>query len=217
MERLPTPADPRLAPTRQRVITELCEHFAADHLSDTQLEERIDRAHRVSEVAELRALLADLPGLAAARAASPADPQTAREVPAQRTVIAVMGGATRGGVWTVPRRLHVFAVMGGAELDLREAAFGVGETEIVVFALMGGIEIVVPPDVGVEVSVVPLMGGVEQGGDPARGGSSDSPRIHVKGVALMGGVEIQVRSPGESAREARKRRRLERAQRKRLP
>jgi hypothetical protein len=216
MERLPTPADPQLAPARQRVIAELCEHFAADHLSDTQLEERIDRAHRASEMVELRSLLADLPVLAAEPRASLAATER-REVPAQQTVVAVMAGASRRGAWTVARRLHVFAVMGEAKLDLREAVFGPGETEILVFAMMGGIEIVVPPDVAVEVSVVPLMAGVDQRGDPLRGGAADAPRIHVKGIALMGAVDVQIRLPGESAREARERRRLERAERKRLP
>lgn len=217
MERLPTPADPQLAPARQRVIAELCEHFAADHLSDTQLEERIDRAHRASEMVELRSLLADLPVLATPQTASPAHPRSAGQVPAQQTVIAVMSGAARSGAWTVPRQLHVFAVMGEAKLDLREAVFGPGETEIIVFAMMGSIEIVVLPGVGAQVNVVPLMGDVKHRAGSPRGGSPDAPRIDVKGVAVMGSIDIQVRLPGESPREARKRRRLERAERKRFP
>ncbi len=215
MEHLPTSADPRLSPSRQRVIAELCEHFAADHLSDTQLEERIDRAHRAATMGELHGLLADLPVLAAEPASPRADPQRS-EVPAQQTVVAVMAGASRAGAWTVPRRLHVFAVMGEAKLDLREAVFGPGETEILVFAMMGAVEIVVPPEVAVDANVVPLMGEIKQRGDALPGGSPDAPRIHVKGVALMGAVDIQVRLSGESAREARERRRLERAERRRL-
>lgn len=52
-----------------------------------------------------------------------------------------MAGVARKGAWTAPRQLHVLTVMGGAELDFREAQFGPGVTTVTVFATMGGVEI----------------------------------------------------------------------------
>jgi hypothetical protein len=39
---------------------------------------------------------------------------------------------------------------------------------------------------------------------------SEAPLLRVTGLALMGGVQIEMRLPGESQRDARKRRRRER-------
>jgi len=38
----------------------------------------------------------------------------------------------------------------------------------------------------------------------------DQPLLRVKGLVVMGGAEIAVRLPGESARDAKKRKRIER-------
>ena len=68
-------------------------------------------------------------------------------------------------------------------------------------------ELIVLPEQIVEVDCSSLMGGVSEGepggtgGEPAHGGA----RIRVSGWAVMGGIDIQRRYPGESARDARKR------------
>ncbi|HET6762601.1 MAG TPA: DUF1707 domain-containing protein, partial [Longimicrobiaceae bacterium] len=46
---------------RERAIRELCDHFAADHISDGELERRLDVATRATALDELRALTSDLP------------------------------------------------------------------------------------------------------------------------------------------------------------
>jgi hypothetical protein len=78
---------------------------------------------------------------------------------------------------------------------------------------MGGIEVIVPPDVIVETSGMGLLGGFEHvatEADPQEG----APVIRLTGVAFMGGVEVTVRYPGESEKEARQRRKLERKARR---
>jgi hypothetical protein len=108
--------------------------------------------------------------------------------------------------------------MGGVELDFREAVLQPGVTEIHAFAFWGGVEVLVPPHVRLECSGIGIMGGFDGGtnvgsraadiGDPL------TPIIRVTGVAVMGGVEVSVRYPGESGRDARKRLRAERERRK---
>lgn len=210
---------------REHTIARLCEHFAQDRLEAHELEELIDRAHQAQSLAELDALLVGLP--AASAAAAPAVGQTPLPRPAgerrdQALVMAVMGGAERTGHWAPPRELNVVAVMGGVDLDFRTAQLDPGITEVRIFALMGGVEILVPPGVQVDSSGIGIMGGFEDAGHGRFPVDLSRPVLRVTGVAIMGGVEITERLPGESGKQARLRRRREgkalreEAERKRL-
>ena len=86
--------------------------------------------------------------------------------------------------------------MGGVELDFREADL-LDETDVVVFACMGGIKITVPDDIDVEVNGIGFMGGFEHVSrhEP----DADRPRLRIRGLALMGGVSVKVKpAPGSS-------------------
>ncbi len=133
----------------------------------------------------------------------------------RQTILAVMGGASRRGSWVPPRKLQILAVMGGAELDFREARFGAEGIDINIFALMGGVEIIIPPGVRVEISGVALMGGFEEHGSTSAA-DAYAPVLRVGGFALMGGVEIRTRYPGESGREAKRREKLRKKEMRRL-
>jgi hypothetical protein len=194
---------------REATITRLCEHFARDHVDALELERLIDRAHAAVAPAELDALLEGLPELATPSV----QPAVAiGEVEASGRVIALMGGVERKGGWTPPRRLDVVAFMGGVVLDFRDARLADGVTEVRVVAFMGGVEIIVPPDLAVSSDGIGIMGGfghsAESGVAPVAG-----PRLRVTGAALMGGVDISARLPGESPRDARRRRRREAGER----
>lgn len=198
-----------LQKARESTIQSLCEHFAHDNLDAEQLESRLDAVHAATSLQELRTLLADLPALRPDGAPA-VGVATVDQVGDSQTVVAVMGGASRRGSWVPPRQLHVFALMGGAELDFREARFGPGIVEITVFALMGGVEITVPPGVHVEVSGIALLGGFDERASSQSPPDPGAPVIRIGGFAMMGGVEVRTRLPGESKGDARRRERLER-------
>jgi hypothetical protein len=106
-------------------------------------------------------------------------------------VLAIMSGAKRTGRWEPAAKFRVLAVMGGAQLDFREADMLEGTTEINVLAIMGGCSIIVPPDVAVHVNGVGFMGGFSHvRHDPP---DADAPLIKIKGLAVMGGVEVKVK------------------------
>jgi predicted membrane protein len=90
---------------------------------------------------------------------------------------------------------YMTAVMGGCELDLRRAIMRPGEERsVVVFALMGGHGIKVPPEWDVVVKVMPIFGGVEDKRAPPIAPpplDSPPPRLIIQGTVMMGGVEVK--------------------------
>jgi len=90
------------------------------------------------------------------------------------------------------------AVMGGCLLDLRAAQLSAPVTTINVVAIMGGEEVIVPPGVRVEMYGLPLMGGCSNH-VPDSELPPDAPEVHVRGGAMMGGVEVRTRKPKRQA------------------
>jgi hypothetical protein len=208
--------DTPLAAERERVVQTLSAHFAQDQLTLTEFEQRLERAYHVTAVDQLRLLVADLPAvsphlaLQGTAAVGPALVPSS-EVSPRGAIFSVMGGQERTGSWIVPRQLKVVVLMGGAEVDLREARFGPGVTEIEVFVIMGGVNIIVPPGVRVESIGAAFMGGFELKAGDATALSPAHPVLRLSGLAIMGGVETETRLPGESAKEAKRRRRRRRS------
>ncbi len=101
--------------------------------------------------------------------------------------IAIMGGFRRTNNSQEFKGGELTAIMGGLEVDLRDASIK-GEAVIDVFALMGGVEMRVPEDWLVIIEGVPFMGGYE---DKTRPPKEVTKRLIVKGTAMMGGVEIK--------------------------
>jgi len=102
--------------------------------------------------------------------------------------LAIWSGVQRRVSSPVFRHADLTAVMGGIELDLRQAGTAGGEAVIDVFVMWGGIEITVPPDWAVSNQVVPIMGGAE---DKSTGTQASQNRLILRGVAIMGGIEIK--------------------------
>lgn len=102
--------------------------------------------------------------------------------------MAFMSGLKRTSNSQEFRGGELTAIMGGCEIDLRQAAIKEGDAVIDVFAFWGGIEIKVPLDWSVVVEATPLLGGFDDKTRPPQGGSAK--RLIVKGYAIMGGVEI---------------------------
>ena len=210
---------------RQAAIDALCEHFANDTLTVEDFEARVDKAHKAASAEDLRQLLVGLPTgglpIPSAEVHVPATPGIRASVPAHRVkergfMLAALGGVDRKGRWIPARDTYVVAVMGGVHLDFREALLPPGVTEVWLFTLMGGAEIVVPPGLAVESDGVAILGGFEHLEDAPLRQDPDAPLLRLRGFALMGGVEVSIRLPGESAREAKQRRRQQRKEQRHL-
>jgi hypothetical protein len=121
---------------------------------------------------------------------------------------AIMGGFTRKGNWTVPKDFTAFMLMGGGEIDLREARFAEREVSIHIVAIMGGCEVIVPEDATVRVTGVGIMGAFDHSNTGT--GSPGGPVITINGVAIMGGVDVKRKPTLQAAQEAREARRAAR-------
>lgn len=197
--------DPPLLPTpsamveRERASTQLSLHYAAGQITMAELELRLERVYRSQTSEDLDLLFSDLPMLSTEKldAGMVAPLAPLDSVPPRGVLVAVMSGVSRTGSWVIPRELKVFAFMGGAELDLREAKFAPGVTEIDVACVMGGIEILVPRGVRVEVLGGAFMGGFVSDAGDASALDPAQPVLRVSGFAVMGGVDVNVKKPGK--------------------
>jgi predicted membrane protein len=102
--------------------------------------------------------------------------------------VALMSGFKRNSNTQNFQGGELTAIMGGCEIDLRQASIKDREAVIDVFAFWGGIELKVPLDWSVVVEATPLLGGFEDKTRPPQGGSPK--RLVIKGYAIMGGFEV---------------------------
>jgi Cell wall-active antibiotics response 4TMS YvqF len=85
--------------------------------------------------------------------------------------------------------VNVIAVMGGDDVDLRDAELDGSEVTLTVISIMGGASIYVPDTVEVEVSGFSLMGGDSEFGDP-RPPRAGAPLVRVRSFNVMGGSTV---------------------------
>jgi Cell wall-active antibiotics response 4TMS YvqF len=216
------PALVALRQRRQEVIDRLTEDFARDVIEVDEFEMRVDQAHRAPSIEALDKVVADLVPLEAS--APPISSERALALHPSRTpasalaanraesrwAVAILGGVERKGGWRVPQSLKVLCFWGGAEIDFREVTLPPGVTHVKIVCVMGGAEIIVPPDLAVECDGVAIMGGFDQVDRAPASDDPGAPLLRVTGLAFMGGFTISTRLPGESARQASKRKRRER-------
>jgi hypothetical protein len=196
---------------REQIITRLSDSFAHGDLEMEEFERRLTNAQRAATVAELEALVEDLPTVAAAPEAKPrTELVPARTVRDKQTVFALMGAANREGQWVVPRHMRVVSMMGGITLDFREARFAAGVSELSIFCIMGGVDVILPPEIAVEAEGTGVMGAFDHRARAPLDEDPERPVLRIKGLAVMGAVDVKTRLPGETAMDAWKRERRER-------
>ncbi|MFG1998150.1 DUF1707 domain-containing protein [Spirillospora sp. NPDC048911] len=185
---------------RNAVITRLNQACGAGLLSLQEFSERVEDAQLVRTRAELDGLVDDLP----------AQNDDAPEVRTQWHV-AAMGGLRRHGRWHMDRHLVSLGVIGGTNLDLREADIAAPEVTLTKVSLLGGVSVCVPRGVRVVLERRGLLGALAFGmvgrrlagrgtdapasadGDVDGCGPVDpeTPTVRVRAFSLLGGVTVQ--------------------------
>jgi hypothetical protein len=188
------------AEQRDAAVTRLTQAFAEGRLELEDLEQRLDIAARCTSVADLKLTLTGL-GTSTALPALSAEPDVPVPAPSFRTdrprasprTIVVMSGTHRRGRW-VPAPVHrVYALMGGAKLDLRDAELRPGVTEIRLNVLMGGVRVIVSPDLDLEVDGWVFMGGIEKRDLHPAPLETQLRRVRIRARIVLGRLDVKVR------------------------
>ena len=201
----PDPSQLRVSDAERHQVAELLRQAAGEGRLDLEeLDERLEATYAAKTYADLVPITFDLPAHRDQPhvAARPAMPSPVVAGPDSERHLAILSGVDRRGVWVVPRHLTVFAFMGGANFDMREARFAAPEVVVTVNAFMGGASILVNPHTHVVVEGTGIMGGYAgpSGLTPAELDET-SPVVRVRGVAIWGGVSVERKPlPGGSLR-----------------
>jgi hypothetical protein len=190
---------------RDVTLRTLGDHAAVGRLTLDELEERSGQALAAKTRGELAALTSDLPAGASPQGAQGAQARGTGPKRPVRWMVSIMSGSHRRGRFRAVGNINAVAIMGGDEIDLRDAEIEGGELTLNLFALMGGANIYVPDSVDLDVGGFSLMGGHEEVGrelSPRPG----APLIRIRVYNLMSGATIYRLPPqarGQSLKEAR--------------
>ena len=183
---------------REATLGRLGDHAAAGRLTLDELEERAAQVLEAKTRADLDTVTKDLPGEGAVEPVS-------RRTPV-RWMVAIMGGSHRRGRFRPASVVNAVAIMGGDDIDLRDAEIEGGGLTLNAISIMGGATIYVPHTVDVEISGLSIMGGNDERGAVARP-RPGAPVLRVRTYNLMGGTTIWRLPPqarGLSLKESRR-------------
>jgi len=192
----PRPAPKPTTERRDAAVAKLTQAFASGRIEMEDLEARLDLVMHAQTMDELNATVAGLEtphSVSRDSAVAPAPPFRIDRPKGSKRTIVFMSASHRRGRWVPAPQHHVTAVMGAAKLDLRDAELADGLTEIFINVLMGGVEVIAPPDVDIEVDGWALMGAVDHRDIHPAPLEIQKHRVRIYARVLMGGVEVKVR------------------------
>lgn len=181
---------------RRTTETLLADAYSVGQLDYTEYRERSDKVWNSIYTADLAALTRDVQARPGQDLPTPAPGHvslsrvTGSSGPS--VSLGILSGQERNGSWTCPARHTVVTTMGGVQLDLRNAVFESADTTITCYCLMGGVNVIVPDDIDIEVSGIGVMGGFgasRAARDVTR--PQGGIRVRINGIALMGGVGVE--------------------------
>src|SRR6187431_2418313 len=183
-----------LRASRAQTIERLTNGFTRDELALEEFEARLDRAYRADAVSELEALVNDLSAETVAivfdaEVVPAANTALAPLSPAPRAV-AVLGSVERRGQLAA-RASGALAVLGSVVIDLRDVSMPPGITTLQVSAVLGSVEIIVPPNLAVESAGASILGSFEGIQRVPRDPDPEMPVLRVQGRAVLGSIEIR--------------------------
>lgn len=180
---------------RTEVIGLLKKAYSDGRITVDTLERRLKEATGAGDKEALLALVSDIPEPETDSASSTAEENTERpwlinnRVPREsQSFFAVLGASNRIGRWQPARNITCLSLMGGVKLDFREAEFPRDGIRINAGCIMGGLDVVIPPGINADISGIPLLGGIE---NKAGAGDERAPTLTIRGIAIMGGIEIK--------------------------
>jgi hypothetical protein len=100
--------------------------------------------------------------------------------------LAVLGGFGKKPFAPGWKKETAAAVLGGGEIDLTSSPPAPEGAHLTAVAVLGGIQVRVPPGTRVSLSGLSFLGGREVTVEPNGG-----PEIAIRGIAILGGIEVK--------------------------
>jgi Domain of unknown function (DUF1707) len=100
---------------------------------------------------------------------------------------------------SVPQLLRSGAVLGNAEIDLRDAAIPADGLDVKLWAYLGDVTVIVPPLVRVQLLATPILGQVENtlGSAPRTG-----PVVRIRAWAIFGDISVRAENPSSPPQDS---------------
>jgi hypothetical protein len=102
----------------------------------------------------------------------------------------IMGGLRRSGAFALRASTTLVTLIGGLDLDLTEAEIPPSGARITKISVVGGVSVVVGPDVRVDAGGFTLIGGRDV--ERVRDVPDDAPVVAIRAWGLVGGVRVRV-------------------------
>lgn len=175
---------------RELVVGRLRLAHAEGHLDLDEFGERAGRAYGARTRAELAGVVEDLPE-------PPPPPAPEVRVATTRWVVGVLSGNRRRGRWHPDATVRAVAVLGSVVVDLTEVDLdpvGRGapdELTVVAVAVFGGVEVLVPEGVAVDLGGFAVLGGKDARVPAVGSGDLAGPVVRVRARAVLGGVTVR--------------------------
>jgi len=174
--------EPLLSDADREVVVERLRAACGDgRLTLEEFSDRVTDVYRARTATDLVPLTRDLP------AEPEPGPPALRET---NWVVAVFSGARRSGPWRPGHPTRALAVFGGCQLDLTGVDLA-PETHLVAMAFCGGVEVLVPEGVAVDLGGFAVFGGREDRTSSHR--RAGAPVVRVDCRAFLGGVTVRTR------------------------
>jgi len=172
---------------RDKAAAALARYCGEGRLTLEEFSQRVEVVLAARTQSDIDQVMSDLP-------AGPDVPAYTSPIPASGWFVAVLSGSSRKGRWRPKPKTRALAIMGGVNLDLRNAEIEGSELRISATSIMGAINIVVPEGVHVHLGGFALMGGKDMrvADVPILPGA---PVIRVRAFAIMGGVHVRTKRP----------------------
>jgi hypothetical protein len=193
---------------REATVTVLRTHLLDGRLTLDEFSERVEIVYGAQVGSELAGVIKDLPALADPPGMTPSRPKSAG------LTLGVIGHVNKRGRLRLRRLSAVASVLSAVDLDLREAEIDGSTATLMVFTLIGNVDVYVPEGVNVEVGGLTIIGHHRDWGRDTAGTADRTIKVRV--FSVIGTIDVWRVPPDMRGGYGRITRRLQRRQR-RLP
>jgi len=183
---------------RKRILIDaLTARFSRDELAMDEFERLVSEAQGAKAQSELAVLEASVLGSAPAEARSttgsaertPAAAGSAADV---QNAVAILSERRLRGDWLRGDKVAAVAILGSQIFDFRDVPLAEGPVRMEVLAVLGSVEIIVPPGLSVLMDAFPIAGDASVGKGVETRARAGRPSLVITGNIVLGSLNVRL-------------------------